>query len=267
MRSQVDDRKHKRQSRVYEQPGTIHNLPLVLPGDQEYECLVQWEEEKEELDNAEQLWRKLEQECGVVSPFSNNNLNNQRGRWKVKVIETPVLEDAANEDVEQYDSSNWAEDPFPPNDKAELPVPFSTVLREVEDILPSLGTYNRLASTIARRRPTRRRSTHSKRRQSRPAVHAHVKQIIQGVWEEFFDEEGDVWCHEMMRLHTLSRSRSKMSRSQSRRPMISGRDQSYEVTMTASLKMGLGITMERSITLASAGAESLIDLYTWDPEE
>ncbi|CCA75002.1 hypothetical protein PIIN_08989 [Serendipita indica DSM 11827] len=261
----LEDKKLRRRSRVYEEPGTIHDLPLVLAGDRSYECLVQWESEKEEFDSAEKLWRKLEQECGIMSPCPNNGEGNskaQRGRWKVKVVETPVLPGLIHEQAEQNDPSGRTKDPLYTNDNAEHFIPASGVLQEADDIIPSLSTYHRLASTVVRRRTTRQHSARLKHRQSRCAVHAHVKQIIQGLWEETFEEEGAVWCQEMMRLQTLSRSRSKMSRSQSRRPTTDEYEQLSGIKLGSSLNIGLGITMGRSTSVKSAGAESLIDLYT-----
>ncbi|KAG8836403.1 hypothetical protein FRC17_003313 [Serendipita sp. 399] len=182
---------------VYNEPGTIHTLPLVLSASQNYECLVQWEAEEEtELDSAKLLWRELECEYATASPVPASTAGqcmngSGRGRWKVKLVKTPIIQSSEPDQVDPVTRSDDASRIRLHHDDWGGIFQGTPILREVEDLLPSVNKYRRLSTAINRqsalRGPIIRRS------HSQSIIHSDIKRALESMWEDSVSEAG-IWA-------------------------------------------------------------------------
>jgi hypothetical protein len=259
----------------HEEAVATYSLPIILPADQEYECRVEWESEAEpEGDAAEKLWRKLEVECGMLSPsrVGEDVLSTpRRGRWKVKVVETPVvpLEDDQSEHSTDADEI-WVTEELDDTNTANSKEEFVGVLREVEDLVPPIHSYTRLAAMIVkgeRSGSISRSKLPVRRAGSRKVVHRDIKRALRGVWEDQAVLEAESWSKQMEMLNSRSTCASAMSRANSQWNLARSSSppdvKPFNSFVCPPLQgpMGLGITMNRSVTLNSAAADSMIDFY------
>jgi hypothetical protein len=262
---EVGNRNFLRLSGAHKQltsPVTIHSLPLILPAHAEYKCRVEWESDnatQSDSDEAGKLWRRLEQECGM-SPtppslthglfhakdgtFEDVELTPRRGRWKVKVVETPTIPPSVSIESSPrttinspFSEQKWGGEDFQFSESAMgFDNDSVTILREVSitELLPSLSAYTYLSSLLnkrtssrhrhdrrgaSRRRSSALRLTRSKTRlsraeKSRHVVHRDVKRALCSFWEDcedgWMDQEqvgGTVWSLHMAKLMSRSRSR------------------------------------------------------------
>lgn len=259
----------------HEEAVTTYSLPLILPADQEYECRVEWESEAEpEGDAAEKLWRKLEVECGMLSPcrVGEDMLSTpKRGRWKVKVVETPVVPFEEDQSEHSTDADEgWAAEELDDANADNFTEEFVGVLREVEDLVPPIHSYSRLAAMIVKGKRSgsiSRSKLPIRRAGSRKVVHPDIKRALRGVWEDQAVLEAEGWSKQMEMLNSRSTCASAMSRANSRWTFARSNSPSdvkpCKSFMCPSLQgpTGLGITMNRSVTLNSATADSMINFY------
>ncbi|KIM32184.1 hypothetical protein M408DRAFT_326832 [Serendipita vermifera MAFF 305830] len=274
---------------------TVHSLPLILPADANYECRVEWESDKGEsgTNEAGNLWKRLEQECGLspipASPalgsITSPNMGsiNKRGRWKVKVLETPTIPapDLASDTGSEALPIKWTLSPDEMTDIGSfigIDEDCVPVLREVsvDKILPSLNGYRHLSSVLARRVSTRRRPViHPQRSSSlrfakptsrsirtaqrRKYVHQDVRHAVRSFWEGWRNGELGIDPGSAHLAMLMSRSQS-MNMSRSRLGRTTGMSTSHEPN---SVEERVG--MHRSLTLkhqaSTAGMDSLIGLY------
>ena len=295
-------------------PVTVHSLPLILPACGEYKCHVEWESDQgvsNQNDEAKDLWKRLEKEYRISSPpdllrddtentWKEVELTARRGRWRVKVEETPTIcpevpiEMAFNgianspplqwrrvdEDFEFTESAMGIED---------SPVP---VLREVStsELFPPLSAYRRLSSLLNRRTPshrmrrvksrqspalglTRSRSRCPRAGKGRFSVHRDIKRVVRSFWEDCDDgwidkEQKDGAVGALYLTRMISRSRSmRISTSGMEGALSRGlQDTCGRSSMGHEVGLiGLGIGMHSSLTLKSrtvtATADSVIDFY------
>lgn len=276
----------------------IHSLPLMLPANADYECRVEWESDRGENGNneASNLWRKLEQECGLspvpASPACGNFTGDilgsigKRGRWKVKVLETPIMAspEPTNAEPEPISlESTCMEEFFLAESTTGVDSGHVPVLREVSltELLPPLNSYKRLSSLLSKSSYSRYKRTTKSRRSSALrlnrsksqvsgagksiyTVHRDVSHALRGVWEDYGNGWSDEDIEGAMCSH-LAMLRSR-SRSMTRSKSGMGRHLGIEDAIWPPLNQGPHTTsMIRSLTLKSrastAGMDSLIDLY------
>lgn len=258
----------QRSSHLYNEAPTVYSLPLILPADQEYECHVEWEPESNpELDAAERLWRKLENECGLASPSrfgDDEHATPRRGRWRVKVTETPVIPVA--DDHKEHSAGNIVG--IGNVDYASPMEGLAPVLREVEDLIPPINEYERLAAMVTRRKRSGFGSRSKvKRTKSRNSVHSDIKRALREVWKDQPLSDSEEWTNRLEMLKSRSTCASVMTRANSRWSLARSSSQlalestEYFISAAGEGPTGLGITMNRSVTLSSAAADSMIDFY------
>jgi hypothetical protein len=237
----------------------MQTLPIILPPNQDYSCHFEWESDIEQgRDKAEELWERLALECGM-EPQSLVQSSPRRGRWKVKVTETPIL--GGEEDTkppEKSHSSVIAYEESNPCFLGDDVVPLPAVLREVDDILPQVDQYKRLAATVRRRTSKSKRHPSIKRHNSKKTMHRDIKRSLRCLWgvQPLVDTVAS--AHMELLMKRGSESKSTMGRSTSLQELTPA---GVVQQLVSSGKTGLGISMDRSITLESTTIDSIIDLY------
>ncbi|PVG01842.1 hypothetical protein CPB86DRAFT_781211 [Serendipita vermifera] len=236
----------------------MQTLPIILPPNQEFSCHFEWESDLEqERDKAEELWERLALECGMEQTGVQSSP--RRGRWKVKVTETPIL--GGEEEFMPPVSPNSSvvihqESALSFLDGGE-DSPLPAVLREVNDILPPVDQYKRLAAAIRRRTSNPKRLTSIKRRGSKKAMHRDIKRSLHCLWELQPCVDAASSAHMELLMKGGSNSKSTMGRSVS----LQGSNPSSTIPPAPSANTGLGINMHRSITMRSTTTDSIINLY------
>jgi hypothetical protein len=245
---------------------TVHSLPLILPANQDYECHVEWESEEEiKVDAAETLWRKLELECGMIAQQAQ--ASPKRGRWRVKVVNTPIISggqlnpDSASEDdvLMTRHNTDYVEDTTNFRIIGEEYSRFVGVLREVDDILPSVNDFENLAESL-RKSPGKQQAAPTKRSKSQKIVHSDLKRALGSVWEEYDHDEASGWSAQLALLKSRSISKSR-SQPEQHNQGENGHWSLERATSAASVRHGETQTMARSITIQSCLGDSLIDMY------
>jgi hypothetical protein len=189
----------------------------------------------------------------------------------VKVIETPVVPLEENQSEHSTDTDeSWIAEELDDINAADSKEEFVGVLREVDDLVPPIHSYTRLAAMMVK---GKRLGSISKskipitRAGSRKVVHSDIKRTLRGIWEDQAVLEAGGWSKQMEMLNSHSTCASAMSRANSRWNLARSSSQRgmnlFDSFQCPSLQgpAGLGITMIRSVTLNSTAADSMIDFY------